>query len=185
MTEDEVHDRIPGADLTDSMDTLVEYSHDTDLFLEVLLGVLFLVELGVGTWKGDLEVHESWRHQYLIRESHDPDTDPDDDDEEDDIEQVLRYPHNTLPHRASCRLLRYFRRLSGTQSDSRNRRDTIPKCYDDSDTPIHIAHISISRVFHQKNNILFACQRIEMVRKKILQEKKKKVRWVKVNFLIL
>lgn len=70
MIEDEVLDRIPRADLTDSMDTLVEHSHDTDLFLEVLLGILFFIELGVRAWKGHLHIDHLVRHHNLIDQTH-------------------------------------------------------------------------------------------------------------------
>ena len=88
MVEDEVEDRIPCTDLTDRMDTLVEDGHDTDLFFEVFFCILFLIELGVRSWEGDLEIDHTMGHEHFIRKSHDSDTYPCKDNKEDDIDYI-------------------------------------------------------------------------------------------------
>ena len=92
MAKYEVENRVPCTDRRDLVDTLIEESHDTDFFLEVFFGILFLIELGVGSWERHLDVSHPWRHHHLIGESHQTDTDPDDDDGEEDIEHIIKNP---------------------------------------------------------------------------------------------
>lgn len=48
------------------MDTLVEDRHDTGFFFEVFFGFFFLVELGVGTRKGNPHIRELVRYVYFV-----------------------------------------------------------------------------------------------------------------------
>ena len=93
MAKYEVEDRIPRTDRGDLVDTFVEEGHDTYFFFEVFFGILFLIELGVGSREGHLYIPHPWSHHHLIHESHQTDTDPDDDDGEEDVEHIIKNPY--------------------------------------------------------------------------------------------
>lgn len=92
MTKYEVEDGIPCTNCRDLMDTFIKKGHDTNFLFEVLLRILFFIELGVSSWECHFHISHPWRHHHLIGESHQTDTDPDDDDGEEDIEHIIKNP---------------------------------------------------------------------------------------------
>ncbi len=97
MMEDKIRKRIPCTRLCEVVDRLIEDGHDTHLLLEVLLRLTFLIELGVSTWQCHSHIHESIRHEHLMRETDDTQTYPRDQDEQDDVEYIAPHVDKTLP----------------------------------------------------------------------------------------
>ncbi len=121
MTEYEVEDSIPGTDSRDLVYTLVEESHDTDLFFEVFFGILFLIELGISSWESHLHISHPGCHHDLIGESHETNTDPKYDDSNYDIDHIISEPNNTIPNPRPGTHRDLFRMRSCPDTNSKNR----------------------------------------------------------------
>jgi hypothetical protein len=120
MTEYEVEDSIPCTDSRDLVYTLVEESHYTDLFFKVFFSILFLIELGVGSWESHLHISHPWSHHDLVGESHETDTDPENDYSNYDIDHIISEPNNTIPNPRPSTHRDLFRMRGCPDANSKN-----------------------------------------------------------------
>ncbi len=169
MTEDEIEDRIPRTDRRDLVDTLVEEGHDTDFFLEILLGILFLIELGISSWEGHLHISHPWSHHHLIGEPHQADTDPDDDDSEEDIDHILSDIHETIPECRPQRWCRLLRASSRPHTDGESGLVCSSYRNDTEEESVHCRIIPYTDHFTKKNPT-FCFTREQNRAKKVIED---------------